>query len=627
MKKTVTFDIDDTLYDTRTKQPLPKTVALAQQHISNGDRVIIVTARNKDDKTASWVKDNVGDVKTIFTNGAMKADTLNSLGSTLHYDDKPAEINQINKKYPEIETIRVTESMMYANKKAIVYDYGNFLSVAHRLAKDFGTVMYYTPWKFGFPIVNDSLVGTGYSDIVHIDDFWDNLDADLYVFPEVGDGDVQMHLISLGKNVWGSRKAEMLEMSRMGWIDYLKSLDLLVPDTRLVKGLDALQEILEKEDDIYVKIDDKYRGNFETFRSKTWNTTRPLIDKLRADMGPAGDIIEFIAQKAVLGVLEFGFDTWCIDGEFPESLLAAIEIKDAGYIGQVNEFTNMPQGVLEILDKMKPALKEFGYRGNFSAEFRETEDGQWMFTDPCLRFPNPGSFAMMTMCDNFPEILYEGSQGNIIQPIWSSKYGSEIVIKSEWVLDHFAEIFADDQTRNHINRINACIIGDGEWTVPKGKTEYIGTVCLTDDDPDELIEDMKEIYDKIQGYQLPSIDHGMLDEALSEIKKEYDENYKSEKSDDKLSKDINTDDVYKKTRNILMKEVFKGFPDKKHELYKKFEDNIDKFAKAKSKRVAKEIASGKDEETVRRKYDGHLENERSTAFYTARSAFKQANRK
>ena len=49
------------------------------------------------------------------------------------------------------------------DKVALFYDYGLFVELAVRLAKDFKKVYYYCPWKSAFSKINGALVGTDLS--------------------------------------------------------------------------------------------------------------------------------------------------------------------------------------------------------------------------------------------------------------------------------------------------------------------------------------------------------------------------------------------------------------------------------------------------------------------------------
>jgi hypothetical protein len=604
---TISYDYDDTLVSS-SGTVIQETKKKMMADIMLGHRVVIVTGRCMD-QPVDLDKLGLGQVPVYYTCGELKGETLKILGVNVHYDDKQVEIDDIKRVDPTIETVKVG-GKTYGT--AVVVDFGTFEMVAHRLAQDFEKVKYFTPWVSGFPTITDTLVGKGYEDIERIDNLFENLDADLFYFPEVSMGDLQKHLVSLGKNVWGSRGAEKLEMDRWGWLKLLESLSLNIPESRLVHGMDELQKILESEDDLYVKTPDKNRGQFETFHHVVWETTKPLFDKVKFESGPASELLVFIVQKPIKGELEFGFDTWCIDGEFPETLMIGYEEKECGYFCKIANFSDLPEGIREILEKLKPTLKAYGYRGSFSAEFRQEGD-KWIFTDPCMRDGNPICAVKTKLLRNFSEIALEGARGNMVQPDWSAKFGGEITVNSEFLCDNFGELLGQDEWTI---RINSCQIGGVEWNVPNGKRDSYGSVVSIGDDADEMLDQLTERTEKISGYKVEIATMKNAGDILAKLK-----------GDDSQEPPGEEDDMYDRTKKALMKEVHKGFPDKKHELYKKFEDNIDKFSRAKARKVAREIKAGGDPDEVTRKYDRHLDHERETAFYTARSAYKLANKK
>ena len=113
MAKIVTFDFDDTLtlphYDeeeelwTSGLEPNKKTISALKKFASNGYEVKIVTSRHgtgkhKKDVAMFTKKHNLPVKGIIFTNGKYKADTLERIGSVLHYDDDTEEISRIKSK-------------------------------------------------------------------------------------------------------------------------------------------------------------------------------------------------------------------------------------------------------------------------------------------------------------------------------------------------------------------------------------------------------------------------------------------------------------------------------------------------------------------------------------------------
>ncbi|VVB61607.1 Uncharacterised protein [uncultured archaeon] len=550
----LTWDFDNSLrnHDGTDIEPSHRKI---KKQIAEGHEVSIVTRRHEDDihsgfdgdDVEKYVKEKIGNIPVHFDDSELKYKTLDEMGVHVHYDDDPKEIEAL-KKHTNIKGILVTDGKgvdtkktevqtqvetqvktqsktfdkdkKYGDKIAIVYDFGTFISVAHRLAQDFGKVYYFTPWVSGFPYVKDTSIGSGFPDFERIDNFWDYADeADLIYFPEVSCGDVQKKLVALGKNVWGSRGAEILEMKRMFWIEKLKELGLETPETREFNNLEELIKILKEEEDLYVKLDDMFRGEFETFHHVTWSTTRGLIEKVRYHMGALAERLSGIIQKPIKSKLEFGFDIWFTGGKFPSVLPIGYEIKDLGYVCKIDKWENMPSGVLAIMEKIAPLLQSYGYRGSFSAEIRHGDDGKWYFTDPCLRNANPASFILMDMCDNFSEIVYEGSQGKTVPPIWNSKYGVEVTINSEFLLQNYGELNYPKELGKKINRMNAYCDSKGcVWNVPDGVKDSFGSVIEKGNDIDDMLKAIRSSMDKIKGYKV-EINPTQLEEAAVALKK------------------------------------------------------------------------------------------------------------
>ena len=91
------------------------------------------------------------------------------------------------------------------DKVILVYDYGSFIELAIRLIGHYKEVLYYCPYKDGFIKSSKWRIGTGIPGLTRVDDFWEVLDkVDVFVFPDINDGDLQEHLVDIGKRVFGS---------------------------------------------------------------------------------------------------------------------------------------------------------------------------------------------------------------------------------------------------------------------------------------------------------------------------------------------------------------------------------------------------------------------------------------
>jgi len=199
----------------------------------------------------------------------------------------------------------------------LVYDNGSFFELALRLARDFERVLYYLPWKAAFPRSAQALIGSGFDGVERVLDFWEAVpDVDLFVFPDTYDADLQDHLKSLGKLVWGNGASQKLELDRWYMRGLQKDLGMNFPRTRKVKGVDKLVEMMEKEKDFFVKTS-TFRGDMETYHHCSYPLSKPWVDELRHWLGPRQQTVEFIVESKVEGV-EVGYDGFSVDGEYPE---------------------------------------------------------------------------------------------------------------------------------------------------------------------------------------------------------------------------------------------------------------------------------------------------------------------
>lgn len=269
-------------------------------------------------------------------------------------------------------------------KTVIVYDNGLFVEIAKTLSKSFKKVYYYCPWKSAFPKSNQYVIGDGIEGIERVWEFWDYVDkVDLFCFLDVYDGDIQEHLVSIGKNVWGSRKGEEMELYRNDMKEYMKEVGLYATPFKVIKGVAALREYLTKNENVYVKIN-MLRGNFETFKSENYELSEPRLDEIEFVLGALKTEQEFIVENAYDNAVETGVDMYTIDGRFPSSTLAGIEIKDEGYVGKIVPYEKLSEKLTDFNDKMKTAFNRYNYRGFFSTEIRISKDRKPYMVDFCF---------------------------------------------------------------------------------------------------------------------------------------------------------------------------------------------------------------------------------------------------
>ncbi len=405
---------------------------------------------------------------------------------------------------------------------ALVFDYGLYVNVALRLAKDFKKVYYYCPWKADYPTATHTEVGKGFHYIEKVQNMWDVYDkVDLFIFPCILDGDLQMFLEKQGKLVWGSREGEVMEINRWDFIEYQKKIGMAVAPYKLVTGVSNLRkDLYSGEDGRFVKIDSDNRGNMETFKYineeiSEINDIRPLEHSL----GMKSEIMNFIIQDKIETTAEIGYDGFTVDGKFPETALFGIEVKDMGYIGGVRPYKDMPEGCKIVNEQLVPALKGYGYRGNISTEIREGEDGKHYLIDLTCRFPYPPTNALLCIWENIAECIYMGSQGVLVDMKFSGKFVCEIEMFSDSAKTDYYTLFMPKELEEWVLRPYITFMEGRTWTIPQDiPNANVGSLIAIGSTLQDAIDLAKERASQITGHHL-KIDFSCLNEAVDEFSK------------------------------------------------------------------------------------------------------------
>ena len=272
----------------------------------------------------------------------------------------------------------------FKNRSVLIADNGLFVELALRLARDFGHVAYWMPWKNAYPKAAPATVGVGLApNVERVLHFWDHVpEADLIVFPDVYDSDAQRVCREMGKPVWGAGAAESLELDRWGTRRLQKELGIAAPGTKFIVGIDKLADYLKDTEDKWVKIS-CFRGDQETFHHESWHATSVWLDYFKNRVGALADRYEFMVENNVEGV-EVGYDGWTVHGSFPDSAYFGYEVKDKGYVGRFTKYKDHPRPIRDLNDALAPLFREAQAASFCSLEFRLGGDGVPYLIDPCF---------------------------------------------------------------------------------------------------------------------------------------------------------------------------------------------------------------------------------------------------
>jgi len=401
-----------------------------------------------------------------------------------------------------------------SKKTVMVVDNGLFVFWAHKLAETFGKVLYFSNWTDAFPKSNYLLAGDGFKEIERVKSLWDYVDSvDLFFCPDVYYADIQEQLVQMGKRVWGARHGEELELNRVKAKKLLAKLGLPVGGYEVVTGTSDLKKYLKEHEDVWVKIS-SMRGDFETFKSETYDLSEPKVNELEHNLGAKAKIAQFVVEDDLPDRVEIGYDGFTIDGGFPPIGMMCIEIKDLGAVGRVKKYKDMPEPVLEVNDKLAPIFKNYQYRGFFSSEIRYGKDKKPFLIDPCCRAASPPSELYSEMFENWGEVIWYGAEGVVMEPVPVAEYGCEVMIHSAWADTNWQAVHFPEELRPFVKLRNHTKIDGMDYVVPQdvGLPE-IGAVIGMGDSLDDAIEMAKENCEQVKGYfldcKVESIEKGL----------------------------------------------------------------------------------------------------------------------
>ena len=129
----------------------------------------------------------------------------------------------------------------------------------------------------------------------------------------------------------------------------------------------------------------------------------------------------------------------------------------------------------------------------FSMEIRVKGD-DFFFIDPCCRFPSPGSNSQMLLYENFPEIIWAGANGELVEPETSDDYVVECGLTAKGEKDSWRVLDLPASLRGQVALRGACEV-DGHVCLPPHEAhgDEIGYLGVTGKSIEECVDAMKEL--------------------------------------------------------------------------------------------------------------------------------------
>ena len=407
--------------------------------------------------------------------------------------------------------------MNLKDASVLVWDRGLFLSFALRLARNgFGKVYYFNDWqRSGRPSFNELAVGTGFDGVEPVTKAWPLIDhVDCIAFPDCYDGDLQAWFRDNGYNVWGSGEGGELEIYRKYWKDVIKALGLTVAPYEHITGIAALRKYVQGTKDVYVKIS-RMRGLMETHHIFDYETGKPWLDKKEFELGPLSEETSFIVEKKVDTKLEIAGDTIFV-GAFPEYAINGVEIKDCCYAGMVQNYTELPDHILNVNRALAPVLSRYNYSNFLAIELRIDKKDRAHPIDPCCRQASPAGEAQLATWTNFPEVVYWGSRGKLVQPEFDDGYVVESMIYSNDDERDWLAVRVPEEIRHCLNLYFGMRRGRLDWRVPQPKPfEEVGSLTVTGKSFDDAIGKLRKMAEQVEGDVIVKTDS--LEDAVKEF--------------------------------------------------------------------------------------------------------------
>ena len=406
----------------------------------------------------------------------------------------------------------MSEENLSGKTFGVMDHYGLFVGIARRLAKTGARVIYSTPTDRRDSIY-EAIIGDGMPDIQCCDDLWDfKKEIDAFVFPDIRHHGMQNELRSQGYPVWGSQKGMDLEQNRQFFHSMLGELGLDVPPFTEIMGLDNLCAFLKDKKDIWIKVS-KWRGSWETTHWRSHKEDWAALDAWAVKFGGIKNNIRFLCFPKIETDLEIGADTYCINGQWPRTMLHGIERKNKAYFSAVTSIKDMPRQLTEVMGALSPFLKKVGYRNQWSMENRVTDDKNY-FIDATCRGGLPSTASFLS-AKNVGEVILAGAAGEMVQVDYGFKFSAECAVEIEDASDNWGTAILKPEIKERLLAQQCCEVAGDLWFPPTGtQSGHIGWLSVVGDTPTEVFESMNELADMLPD----GVDARV--EALSDVIKE-----------------------------------------------------------------------------------------------------------
>ena len=145
---------------------------------------------------------------------------------------------------------------------------------------------------------------------------------------------------------------------------------------------------------------------------------------------------------------------------------------------------------------------------------RFTKDKGFLI-DFTARFPSPPSEVQTLLIENLGEIISEGANGRAVVPRFRAAYAAQIILKSEWVTEHYLGLEIGDP--EHVRLHGHCRLGEQDYVVSPSEIAEFGAAIGIGDTIEEAVAQASEAAESVKGFQV-TYDGSALEKALECVK-------------------------------------------------------------------------------------------------------------
>lgn len=306
--------------------------------------------------------------------------------------------------------------------------------------------------------------------------------------------------------------AEDYEYRRGVFCDTLREVGLAVAPYKECVGVTELREYLTERDDQWVKVE--MRGDRETWHHENIAISTPILDAIAYYYGPVKEDVSFYVFESIDTDVEASYDGYMVssrDGkpQFPDAAFLSYETKNQASILHCVDYNSLSDPVHMVNDRFGPLLAKRNLRSQFGTEIKVAGDNEEdvFFLDATCRQPSPPGEMLCEMVLNWGEIMWHGSEGDLVEPEIAKPFGAQVILYSNWAGTNHLPVEVPSDIAQWV-KLGDCYKKDGlDWVVPRevadpiqGWRKNCGAVIALGDSIQEAIDTVIERCDMVKSF-------------------------------------------------------------------------------------------------------------------------------